>query len=171
MSAFGDLAKFFAVEAPRLRRFLRRFGPAISPEDIAQDSFARLCAVDPGTVTSPRAYLFRTARNLAITELRRRRRGPIDPHADAGELDCPAEAPSPEDCTIAANAGELLAAALESLPERKRQALILFKIEGLSHKEIGARLGVSHRTVERYVADALASCNSVLKATLAEDDL
>jgi hypothetical protein len=36
MSELKDLARFFAEEAPRLRRFLRRFGPSISAEDIAQ---------------------------------------------------------------------------------------------------------------------------------------
>ena len=51
----------------------------------------------------------------------------------------------------------------------KELKLGLFKLDGLSHKEIGARLGVSHRTVERYIADAIAHCYDALSADVLGD--
>lgn len=169
MNAATELTELFAVEGPRLRRFLRRFGPLISAEDIAQDSFAQLLAADLSLVSSPRAYLFRTARNLALNELRRRSFGSTGVLGDVAALERPSDTPSPEDFLISAEEFERLRSILELLPERQRSALLLFKVEGLSHKEIGQELGVSHRTVERYVADAIAECYDYLSAFRAED--
>jgi RNA polymerase sigma factor (sigma-70 family) len=158
------LTELFSAEAPRLRRFLRRFGPSVSAEDVAQESFAQLCAADPANVTHARGFLYHVARNLAINEHQRARRSPIRPGFDGVTAAPPDTDPGPEERLIAAERLAALQVALAGVPEHKCQALILFKIEGLSHKEIGQRLGVSHRTVERYVADALAHCHAVLRA-------
>ncbi len=163
MSAIGDFTEFFAVEAPRLRGFLRRFGPAISPEDIAQEAFLRFCATDPSAIESPRAFLFSTARHLAIDALRRTKFGAVHSLSLAEER---ADEQSADAALIAMRRRAGLQAALDSLSDKHRQALVLFKVEGLTHKQIGARLGVSHRTVERYVADALAHCYEMLREPL-----
>ena len=168
MTASLNWGQLFQLEAPKLRRFLRRFGPAVSAEDITQDSFARLAA-EPNDVTSPSAYLFRVARNLAVDELRRSKKCPVDPVSNLASLDCPSSAPSPEDAVIAGDEADHLHTALAELPEHQRTALILFKVEGFTHKEIGRRLGVSHRTVERYIADALKHCHQALAGLPAQD--
>ena len=170
MSALRDLAGFFAAEAPRLQRFLRRCWPGVSAEDITQDSFARLCAVDPDSVESPRAYLFRTARNLAINERKRAALVDIELVGDPSMLSQAVEAPDPEQQVIAGEMLTRLYEALHALPERQRVAIVLFKLEGRSYKEIGQRLGVSPRTVERYVADGLVQCHALFRALMAEDD-
>lgn len=168
MSALRDLGYLFSTEGPRLRRFLRRFGPSVSAEDIAQDSFARLCAAEPGSVTSPRAYLFRIARNLAINEVKRQATAPVRT-VDPFELDASSPEPNPEERRVLAEDISGLALALAGLPQRNRQALILFKVEGYSYKEVGQRLGVSPRTVERYVADAIAHCHKELRLRASEE--
>lgn len=164
-----DLVRLFEEMAPGLRRYLSRFGPAISADDVAQDAFARLAAAKPGTIEAPRAWLFRTAHNIALNELKRLKIAATDAVGDIAALERPCDGPSPEDLVVRGDEAERLRAILELLPERQRAALILFKIEGLSHKEIGGRLGVSHRTVERYIADAIAHCHDYLSAFRAED--
>lgn len=164
-----DLVRLFEEMAPGLRRYLSRFGPAISADDVAQDAFARLAAAKPGTIEAPRAWLFRTAHNIALNELKRQKTAATDAVGDIAALEHRCERPSPEDALERSDEAERLRAILELLPERQRVALILFKIEGLSHKEIGGRLGVSHRTVERYIADAIAHCHDYLSAFRAED--
>lgn len=164
----SDLHPLFEEVAPGLRRFLTRFGPAISPEDVTQDAFARLAAVPAGSVGAPRAWLFRTAHNIAINELKRQKTAATDAVGDIAALEHPCDAPSPEDLAVRGDEAERLRAILALLPERQRVSLILFKVEGLSHKEIGRRLGVSHRTVERYIADAIAHCHAYLSAFRAE---
>lgn len=164
-----DLVLLFEETAPGLRRYLARFGPAISADDVAQDAFARLAAAKPGSIEAPRAWLFRTAHNIALNELKRLKIAATDAVGDIAALERPSDAPSAEVLLERSEEAERLRAILELLPERQRSALVLFKIEGLSHKEIGRRLGVSHRTVERYIADALNHCHDYLSAFRAED--
>jgi len=164
-----ELTRLFEEMAPGLRRYLARFGPGISADDIAQDAFARLAAAKPGSIEAPRAWLFRTAHNIALNELKRRKIAATDAVGDVGALEHPCDAPSPADVLERSDEAERLRAILELLPERQRLSLVLFKVEGLSHKEIGRRLGVSHRTVERYIADAIAHCHEYLSAFRAED--
>lgn len=152
----------FRREAPLLERYLRRFGPLVSPEDIAQESFAKLCARDQSTIAEPRAYLFQTARNLARNALRDRRTAPLRETSDSEARQIPAPEPSPEDAVFAASELVRVSEAIAALPERQREALLLFKLEGWSRREIGAYLGVSHRTAERYVAEALATVTLAL---------
>ena len=163
------LADLFRVEAPLLRRLLRRLAPAEIADDLAQESFARLCAADMADVESPRAFLFKTARNLALNDARHRRAVPMELVPDPDELGAVSTDPSPEEQVTAADALARLQSILDELPPRQRDALRLFKFEGLSHKEIGARLGGSPRTVERYVADAIAHCALALRAGAREE--
>jgi RNA polymerase sigma-70 factor (ECF subfamily) len=171
MSALRDLAGFFAVEGPRLRCFLRRYWPGVSADDIAQDSFERLCSVNPDTVSSPRAYLFRTARNLAINERKRAACVNFELVGDPEALAAAPDGADPEQQVIADEMVARLHEALDRLPERQRLSVVLFKLEGWSYKEIGERLGVSPRTVERYVATGLAGCNAFFKARMTADEL
>jgi RNA polymerase sigma-70 factor (ECF subfamily) len=164
-----DLMRLFEEMAPGLRRYLSRFGSAISADDVAQDAFARLAAAKPGSIEAPRAWLFRTAHNIALNELKRQKIAATDAVGDIASLEHPCERPSPEEVLERSDEAERLRAIMQLLPERQRQALVLFKVEGLSHKEIGLRLGVSHRTVERYIADAIAFCYEYLSAFRAED--
>lgn len=164
MSASWDWVSLFRSEAPRLVRFLSRFGPAVSPEDVAQESFARLYAAEPENVASPRAFLFQTARNLAIDQVRRGRASPVRAVAD---LSGPASAdplPSPEEARIFEEEREVLEGAIASLPEGERAALLLRRVEGLAPAMIAQRLGVSERQVRRLIAHALARCQAQVRA-------
>lgn len=164
-----SLEDLFRSEAHRLRQLLRRLAPADSADDLTQESFARLCAADQTAVASPRAFLFRTARNLAINEARHRRIVPVDLVPDPDILGAVSAEPSPEDRVVVADELGQLRDVLDQLPTNQRDALLLFKLDGLSHKEIGARLGVSPRTVERYVADAVTHCYLALKTQAREE--
>lgn len=161
--------ELYRRESTKLERFLRRFGSRVSSEDIAQESFLKLCATDTTAIDSPRAYLFRTARNLAINALRRDKGAPVRFVADPESLAAAASAPSPEASASTAEAIRHLNAALATLDPRKREALLLFRVEGWSYREIGDKLGVSHRTVERYVADAVLHCHLALTSVARED--
>jgi RNA polymerase sigma-70 factor (ECF subfamily) len=53
---------------------------------------------------------------------------------------------------------ERFTAVLDELPELCRHALILNKLDGLTHAEIATRLGLSKKTVQRYILKALEHC-------------
>jgi RNA polymerase sigma factor (sigma-70 family) len=165
MSSTLDWANLFEEEAPRLKRFLRRFGPRISPEDISQDAFAKLCAAKSEEITNPQAYLMTTACNLALNDLRRQTNHQTDARADIETL-APAPAPNPESELIAAEEISAAEAALAALEPHLREALLLHIIEGLTQPEAAKRLGVSRRTLQRYIETALAK----MALALAEPD-
>ncbi|HRK63499.1 MAG TPA: sigma-70 family RNA polymerase sigma factor [Terricaulis sp.] len=165
MSSTLDWANLFEEEAPRLMRFLRRFGPRISAEDISQDAFAKLCAAKTGEIANPQAYLMTTARNLALNDLRRQANHKTDPHAGIETL-APASAADPEADLIASEQASAAEAAFAALEPHLREALLLHIIEGLTQPEAARRLGVSRRTLQRYIETALAQ----LALALAEPD-
>lgn len=162
MSGPVDLARLFRSEAPSLKRFLTRFGPAIAPDDLAQDSFMRLCAAKAGDVIAPRAFLFRTARNLAVDALRRNKAAPFRSVAHIESAPAAVHAPSPEDARIAEESVATLKEALAALPALQREALLLRRVERLAPSEVARRLGVSERQVQRLVLKAIAFCHARL---------
>lgn len=162
-----DWDRVFRVEAKRLTRFLRRFGPAVSPEDITQESFVRVCRVDPATVTSPRGLLYQTARNLAVNQIRRAR---IAPERSVGDVTALADAIdttlSPEDAMLSFERVRAILAAIDALPEAQRVALLACRVERFSAPVIAESLGVSPRHVHRLIAQA----EQRLRASMAELD-
>lgn len=148
-----DWTVLFEEEGPRLLRFLRRFGPRVSAEDVRQEAFAKLVASNED-IASPRAYLTTTARNLALNDLRRQKNAATDAHAHI-ETIAPAYTADPEAQLIAAEEAAAAAAALEALEPRLRDALLLHLVEGLTQPEVAKRLGCSRRTVQRYIEAAL----------------
>lgn len=161
MSSTLDWANLFEEEAPRLLRFLRRFGPRVSAEDIAQDAFTKLAASKVEDIASPRAYLTATARNLALNDIRRQTNSKTHAHADI-ETIAPAYTADPEAQLIAAEEAAAADDALNALAPHLKQALLLHLVEGLTQPEAAKRLGVSRRTVQRYITEAMAQLHLAL---------
>lgn len=163
-SSRTEMTKLFEAEVAGLKRFLRRFGSGVAPEDIAQDSFLRLCAAETSQVSSPRAFLFKTAKNLAVDALRRNKAAPYRAVANIDLAPTAAHVPSPEDHCIAAEEAAALRAAIAALPELERKALLMRRVELLPPAEIAEALGVSERQVQRLVLRAIAFCHARLTA-------
>lgn len=167
-----DLARLFATEGPRLLRRLRRFRGRVPEEDVVQNAFAKMLEVDMSGIADPRAYLARLVRNLAVDEVRRQERVKVAAVTDEDLEALLAKRPgpydrldlTPEEMLIAGERFAHMTAEVLALPERERKALVLFKFGGLSHEEIGARLGVSRHSVPRYLARALAKCAEAMTA-------
>jgi RNA polymerase sigma-70 factor (ECF subfamily) len=58
----------------------------------------------------------------------------------------------------------MLARAIAALPPQCAKVFILRKMQGLSQKEIAARLDISVRTVENHVALGLVRCKAYMRA-------
>ena len=160
----SDIARWFAdemqVHKDALRAWLRgKFPTVIDPENIIQESLARVWqALAGGTVQSPKAFLFTTARNLALDQLRRQRVAHVEPVAEVADLFVYEGEPTPADAAAHNQELELLTQAIQSLPDRCRQVLTLRKIYGLSQKEIASELGIAEHTVEAQVANGMRRC-------------
>ena len=55
---------------------------------------------------------------------------------------------------------------LPHLSEREREMLRLHFVEGLTYKEIGAKMGYSHKTVNEYTNRAIRRCKSMGRDTV-----
>lgn len=149
-----------------LRAYLHNCFPALADaDDIVQESFLRvLRAKIAGKLRSPRGFLFKVARNAAIDVFRRSRTISLDAIVENDGLAVLAEGPGVSESVSRHEEIDLLIEAIESLPRRCRQVLKLRKIYGLSHKEIGLRLGISERTVNVQVGKGVRRCAEFLEA-------
>jgi RNA polymerase sigma-70 factor (ECF subfamily) len=57
---------------------------------------------------------------------------------------------------------DLLYASIDKLPPKLRQVLKLGRLEGLSHEEIAARMGITPQSSRTYMVRALAALNKVM---------
>lgn len=150
-----------------LKRFLSRF--LTSPddiEDIVQETFLRTYNADANDVGihSPKAFLFRVARNLAFKELGRKSRLITDYIEDLGATEFLEPHPSAEDQAAGRERLAVFCKAAASLPRQCRRAFLLRKIYGLTHQEISQELNISVSTVEKHLATGLMRCNAYMKA-------
>jgi RNA polymerase sigma-70 factor (ECF subfamily) len=169
----------FRQHAGEISAFLRgRRHNEADVADIVQESLLRLSEYqERETISNPRAFLFQTAANLLVDQHRRRARREryLEPDMELESL--AEERPSLEIRWVAQEALEYFCELLEQLPEVRRHAFVLFRIEGLSHREIAARLGISVRSSERHVVQAMQFLARAMSPTkpcilrLAEKDL
>lgn len=66
--------------------------------------------------------------------------------------------PSPETLAITIETLVKIDAMLDGLAPKARRAFLWCQLEGISHAEIAARLGVSVSSVRKYIANALLHC-------------
>jgi RNA polymerase sigma factor (sigma-70 family) len=121
---------------------LTRYAAAIvggRAEDVTQDAFSKalLALRRDGKEIELRPWLFRIVRNTALNELRDR---PIEAEALAEAI---AGGTSPEEEIERREELADLMRRLRSLPEAQRAAIVMRELEGLSHDEIAAALGLS----------------------------
>jgi RNA polymerase sigma factor (sigma-70 family) len=161
-SKSGLIVAFQALRDDLHRLLTWRTGDADDAADLVQETYFRLAAAQETghNVDNPRAYVLRTATNLAIDWMRQKARLRAI-HAPEDELEpVPDPAVLPEEVLLARERLRLLDEALRQLPPKPRQALLLNRVEGLTQAEIAKRLGVSESMVIKYVAQALRHCRA-----------
>ncbi|HUR60399.1 MAG TPA: RNA polymerase sigma factor [Opitutaceae bacterium] len=164
-----DFGLFYRATVAPLRRYLARMVRSQSDaEDLSHDAYQRVYrAMDKQEVHKPEAFLYTTARRLALKQIRRKQIAPVrDVGGDDKVIDLAAStSPGVEQIVMARQEWARTEAAIAELPPGCRSVLLLSHREGLSHAEIGGRLGIAVSTVEKQHARALR----LLRAKLHED--
>jgi RNA polymerase sigma factor (sigma-70 family) len=147
-----------------LRAYLAWRFPAIRDvDDIVQESYLRVWrARAAAPIQSIKALFFTVAKHVAHDELRRRVRSPIVRNADVNMLEV-AGRPGGEGITDEERIA-LLVEALDQLPARCREVVVLRKLRQLRQKEVAAMLGISEKGVENQLARGLARCREYFEA-------
>ncbi|MDB6114010.1 MAG: polymerase subunit sigma-24 [Lacunisphaera sp.] len=159
-------ADWFAQEVqphePMLRAWLQsRFPPQCDLDNLVQEALVRVCqAWERGEVHSPRAFLFATARNLALDQLRRQQIVPMISLVETEAQDVLEEGTSVSDLVAHNQELEFLTEAIQLLPDRCRQVFTLRKVYGMSQRDIAAKLGISEHTVSAQLTIALHKCTA-----------
>lgn len=175
MVASGNMAKAdkstskifgaFLKHEHALKSFISRFVyRAHDIEDISQEAFARAFKAETKTdIRNPRAFLFRTAKNIALNELTRK----SNTLTDYIEENCSEDVLSREraaDEQVDLNQRyRVFCQAVASLPAQCQRVFVMRKVYGFSHKEISKALGISTSTVEKHVATGLLRSKDYMK--------
>ena len=153
-----------------LMQFLRRSWPNKSDiDDLAQEVYARVYEAAREKIPQPvKPFVFTIARNLLIDRVRHEQVVPIEAVADLETLGVAVDAPGPDRNVMAQDELRRLQAALEKLPPRCREVVVLGRIEGLSGKEISQRLGIGASTVSEHLAIGMNTLADLLFGDEAE---
>lgn len=164
MSRSALLARFMELY-PELRI---RLGGRLRSQDLADEAlnetWLRLSRDgEVAAVRDPRSYLSRMAMNIAIDHKRAGAKLASAADIDA-LLSLPATEPDPERAALARLETEALGKAIAQLPARRRAVLLAARLEGRSCREIADAMGLSKRTVEMELRQALDHCADHLRS-------
>jgi len=131
-------------------------------EDLVQEAFHNFLKVDEiERISDPKSFLLQTASNLAISRLRKQGN-----HSRyLSEMDHQAEYElTPERAVSGEKDLEKLQEALDRLPEKYRRTFLLSRMEGLSYREISAKLEIPQSTVEKHIIKTLRHLRDTLRS-------
>lgn len=150
------------------RRLTRRLGSADLASDVLHETYLRVEGISEiEAVRSPKAYLLRIALNIANDRRRVENRRLTVDEVDA-LLDIPDERPDAARVIEDRSELSLLKRAIAELPERRRNVLLLSRVEGLPNREIAARLGLTVRTIETDLKQAVEHCAEKMKRSCSD---
>jgi len=153
--------RLFAAHGRALQAFFyRRVRHRADASDLVQEVYLRMLRVkDPDSIRDMQAYLFTVACNLAKEHAAREGRRGVAVDVEDGAILEHLSEPTGCDAQIdVAQQVQRLREVLRQLPPRWHAAVVMQYVHGLSRQEIGDRLGVSPRTVKKYLAQALGRC-------------
>ncbi|MBC2607149.1 RNA polymerase sigma factor [Pelagicoccus albus] len=143
-----------------LRAWLRsRFPSGVDLDDVMQEAYLKVMkAHAQKEVKAPKAFLFATARNLALNSVRHAKvRGETTalPIEDCEFID---GAEGVHEAVARNQELEILTKAIQSLPDRCRQIFTLRKVYGMSQRDIARKLNISARTVNAQISIGVNKC-------------
>ena len=148
----GGLKAVFLDQRPALSRMLTaRLGSREEAEDALQDIWMKLDSVPAGPISQPVSYLYRMASNHATDVRISQTRGVARDTAWQSLQSTEDEIPDLEQILISRERLRQVEAVIAVMPDRMRDALRMFRLEGVSQRDIAARLSISVSGVEKLL--------------------
>lgn len=131
-------------------------GSRAEAEDLVQEAFVRFPQEGAGTISSPRAYLMRTVRNLAYNLIKRRNYEIQQASESPPFWGQPQQVSTPEQHLLFCDQVRSAASALAAMPDETRMVVEMYRFDGCTLQEIADRLDLSVATVHRMLKAAMA---------------
>ncbi len=161
----GDAAAMHSLVARKLPRLLalarRMLGNPAEAEDVAQETLVRVWREAARWRTGEARFdtwLHRVALNLCYDRLRRRREVTV-----ATLPEQPDSAPQPDEALLQGEHAARMEAALQGLPPRQREALVLCYYQELSNIDAALLMNVSVDALESLLSRARRTLRGLLE--------
>lgn len=155
------------LRAPLMHFFLRRTKSPADAEEMVQDLFVRLMRrADLLSLQNIDGYVFEAAANIARDRGRYEQARGQGRHVEIDDGVASSDQPGAEQIVAGKQRLKRILAALDALPPRAREIVILRRFENLTYLQIARRLGISVSAVEKHMVRAM----SALRLDLIEND-
>jgi RNA polymerase sigma factor (sigma-70 family) len=152
----------------RLARAVTGIVPPDDVEDIVQETYVRACTASlVSELRSPRSYMLKTARNLALDHVKRAEYRLADSLQNDDEGNHEAILATAKDTLEQVCSDEdfvIFCGAVRSLPVQCRRAFVLKKVYGYSQREIAEEMKISEKTVEGHIAIGISRCKRIVQS-------
>lgn len=149
-----------------LARAVSGIVPPKEIEDVVQETYVRVCQTQGSAeIRSPRSFMYRTARNIALNYMNRAETRLADGLEDSdasGHLYLRDPKGDTLDRTCSDEQFSFFCDAVRSLPVQCRRAFVLMKVYGHSYREIAEKLQISEKTVEKHISKGITRCRSYM---------
>ena len=149
-----------------LRAYLTHQFPFVrnDVDDVVQESYFSLLRIH-GTkkIACARAYLFTIARHAALKIFHRQRAAPEISVEELAGIRLVEEGAHVLPIVNAREELALVIEAIDRLPGRCREVVVLRAFQGMSHREIAVRLGVAEQTVRVQMTRGIDKCTHFLR--------
>ena len=143
----------FTDYSQELRLYVARtIGNVDDAEELTQDTFYNFMRRDDiEEIKNPRAYLYKTANNLALNHIRNNKKY----NESTESIHCPSKTPSLEREVFAQQDIDFLIAIIDKLPELSRRVFLMNRIDEKSYAEIAHELNMSVSSVGKHIMKVL----------------
>lgn len=165
-AADNRLNVLYIEHGEALTKYLRKAfgdGPP-DPEDVTQDAFEKLAQEDLTEIRNPRAFIWRMARNLMLSGLRKVDvRTKYDFEIEHLFFAAKGSELSPERVIEVRDQLKIISRVIAEMPETRRVAFLMNRIEGKNYSAIGRHLGMSPNGVIKHVSRAVFDLKAALE--------
>ncbi|MEM9375170.1 MAG: sigma-70 family RNA polymerase sigma factor [Pseudomonadota bacterium] len=166
------LSELYRAHSDELRAYLtRQFGNGPpDPDDMVQQAFQKLLERgDHKSIKNLRAFLWRTARNLTLNSKRNNQnRSQYDFEIEHLYFANKGNGSSPARVLEVKEQLRIISETLINMPEKRRTAFVLHRIDGLTVSAIARRYGNTHAAIIKHIARAASDIDGALEAYASE---
>ena len=159
------IERLYLDYADQLSASLRKVygnGPP-DPEDVSHQAFQKLMERgDLGAIANLKAFVWRTARNIVLAAKRSEDvRSRYDFEVEQLYFPLKDDESTPERIIVVREQLKAISEVLRNMPDKRRRAVILHRVEGLSVADVGRRLAMSRQNAAKHIARGVADLNVV----------